>query len=867
MVALTFNAGSVQPATDTDITITFGNGKSHLRWSDRRTMRFDEFARILQDSPVGVKDGACYTPASLRGTRRHLTETDQIDIAVLDSDSGHTLEEISAAVKKRGWECVIHSTFSHMTDETLVSASAYDKWRAENGDDPGRYIREKKGYLARISDGAYILDEREGNYVIKHRPCPKYRVIFRLDDPWRAADFDDQTQANARWARRLHALAHALSMKADESCKDTSRLFFLPRRPNKDRAYEYEHVPGGALPIHELPDAPDQHQEQDLFSRPQSPPAAKPRAVSEHDKTWSRPGGQVNLTHWAVTHGGRFEIASALRSRKPDAFGSRRSGVKHHIQCPFDDEHTHPNDRTGTYVVNSSEIKRANLPLLDSGFYIGCKHDSCSGRDRLDFLAGMLDKGWIGSDDLISEQFLAPDPFAIVSPEVVETIMHKSEEAAKIKEAEGFPVSLTESLPGVMGDMIRYILDTSIKRQPVLALGATLVGMSAAIGRKVAVSGWGTRSNMYIVGIAHSGAGKDRPMSAMKGIIRHAGLVDKILGADRLASDAGLMTQVRLKPAHAMFLDEVGYLLANTADRNAGTHVKDIVPTLLSLYSTSDGLFQGKAYADETKNFWVNQPNVSLYGVSTPIKLYGSLRSEDISTGLLSRVVIFDAGDEDPLPSAPVGAEIPDSVIEWFQEWGKFDPSPPVAMEGGERLVDQMKVGVSAAATAVFNDFVVEMHEAKIAARKDETDTLFARANENALKFALVRACIGMPTDALEISEDCARWAVAISRSVTQHMARIACGRIYDNQYQRNMSSFQDALMKAGAKGLTAAEMKRKRTFQIPKREYDDIMGSLQESGVVAYLDTNAGRLKPSGGKIKPRMAYVWTGGVPMDDL
>ena len=98
-------------------------------------------------------------------------------------------------------------------------------------------------------------------------------------------------------------------------------------------------------------------------------------------------------------------------------------------------------------------------------------------------------------------------------------------------------------------------------------------------------------------------------------------------------------------------------------------------------------------------------------------------------------------------------------------------------------------------------------------------------------------------------------------------MARIACGRIYDNQYQRNISAFQEALMKAGSKGLTAAEMKRKRTFQIPKREYDDIMGTLNESGTVAYIDTNAGKLKASGGKIKPRMAYVWTGGVSLEDL
>jgi len=68
---------------------------------------------------------------------------------VLDSDAGHTLGEIAYAVEQAGYEALIHSTHSHLTDRAEVSLASLD----QHGGDPEAVMREK-GFLPRVVSGA-----------------------------------------------------------------------------------------------------------------------------------------------------------------------------------------------------------------------------------------------------------------------------------------------------------------------------------------------------------------------------------------------------------------------------------------------------------------------------------------------------------------------------------------------------------------------------------------------------------------------------------------------------------------------------------------------------------------------------------------
>lgn len=870
MVELVFDAGALEPAT---FGVTFGRSKREIVWTDRRNLTMAQLAGLLCKTEIGPKDGACFTPAVFRSTARKMDQAETIGLAVLDSDCGHTLDEIATTIRAHGWEAIIHSTFSHMTDTCAIATSAIDKWRETHGDDIPGFMREKKGFLPHIVANARIIDEQKPNYIVEHAPCPKYRVILPLERPWQASEFQAQSEANGQWANRIMALAAALRLFADESCKDTSRLFFLPRRLNEATPFEAAHIDGSFCDIWSLPDARPLVEGDDLFTAaPARNRVAAVRETSTEDKSFrdDATGAHINLTHWAVEYAERFEVASALRSTMPSAFGTRHPGVKWHIECPFDDEHTQAGDRSGTYLVNASEMSYAGLPSVNSGFYVGCKHNACARRDRLDFIRGMLARNWLSVSDLTNPRFLIRRPQDECTQDFSNITVGGVGGAAEIAENLDIGAHLTSNLPGVMGSMMKYILQTSPKPQPVLALGAVLTGMAAAIGRKVRLAEWNTRPNIFIVGLAYSGAGKDRPMSAIKAIFKRAGLYDKLVGAEKIASDAGIVAELHMpgKESHVMLLDEIGHIFQAIGSRNASPHLAGVASTLMTIYTSSDKTFKGKSYADSTKNFTVEEPSVSLFGTTVPNALYRALRTDSIEDGLLSRIMPFQIAerDNDKRARPPGDHPMPMDVIDWVKAW-YARPATGLEMQGGIPVLTPISVSMSADARRVSERFLDECEAQRISSRPEGLDNLWVRAHENACKIALIRATAnGGPDVVPQVDETCMQWGVTLSRLATLRMVQIARDHVSDTLFQQQLAAFRHAIKRAGPLGLTVKELMRIKACQLPEREFDQVTGYLKNCGEVAHVNTNAGKFKANGVPIRARDALIWVAGTQVQE-
>lgn len=162
--------------------ITCAHNTRETIWGDVRSYSLDELCSVMTDHKEGAKDGKCFTPAVFRGTRRKKMDAQQIDLLVLDCDTGETEEQIISALKKNELYGVIYSTHSHMTD--------------------------------------------------KEKPCPKFRVVLPLENSWIADDFESQEQANGAWAKAIFDIADKLGLQHDQSCKDTSRAYYFPRHAN-----------------------------------------------------------------------------------------------------------------------------------------------------------------------------------------------------------------------------------------------------------------------------------------------------------------------------------------------------------------------------------------------------------------------------------------------------------------------------------------------------------------------------------------------------------------------------------------------------------------------------------------------------------
>ncbi len=402
-----------------EFLMTFGVFNQTGGWTDTRTLTWSDLSDLLTRHEVGPKTGGCIVPALFRGGRRKKANADRIEIAMLDSDAGATLEQVATAIQALGWAAIISSTHSHLTTRTIAKRSNWERFKQAHGDKPDlaqAFLEAERSYLPGIAVGARLVAETANEVLLEHQPCPKFRVTIPLLHPWIAGAYPNQDSANAAWADAIAALAHALGLQHDQSCTDTSRLFYLPRRPADGPPPETMVLDGAACDIFGLPPA----------STPVGAGARRKRVTrSAHQATPPAGGALVsglgidlgyievndpetgelfNLTKWAANSAAHFQIVDALKTRRPDILlGKVADGTKHHIRCANEEAHTQAGADHATFIVNASES-------TSSGFVIHCRHGHCTDRDRLLFLKQMIEQRWLTIGDLQNPTFLPRQP-------------------------------------------------------------------------------------------------------------------------------------------------------------------------------------------------------------------------------------------------------------------------------------------------------------------------------------------------------------------------------------------------------------------------------------------------------------------------
>jgi len=331
----------VKPNRDQKRTFKLTFGAHRLQaagtWTDQREVTWKQLTKILTEHREGLKDGPCIVPATLRKPKRKQEYAEEIALLALDSDCGHTLEEIATRVKKHGYAAIIHSTHSHMTTTTTIGRPEYDKF---NGS-PEDYLLQKKHYLPKVADGAKIIMENTEEVTLEHHPCPKYRVFMWLDRRWKASDFENQEAAINAWRERYKAAAHHLDLIVDSSCSDPNRLFFLPRHKS-GAPFETMVIEGTDFPIWGLPAIPDEEPQ-----KTQDPPKQQPNHDDQTDVIGAfnqKYSIQSILEHNGYKKHGHKYLAPTSSSKMPGISIKDGRAFSHHESDPLyggDARHSH----------------------------------------------------------------------------------------------------------------------------------------------------------------------------------------------------------------------------------------------------------------------------------------------------------------------------------------------------------------------------------------------------------------------------------------------------------------------------------------------------------------------------------------------
>ena len=392
-------------------------------------------------------------------------------------------------------------------------------------------------------------------------------------------------------------------------------------------------------------------------------------------------------------------------------------------------------------------------------------------------------------------------------------------------------------VPGLVGELAEWINESSVKPQPVLALGAAIGAMATILGRKVQTQ-TGLRSNVYILGVGETGCGKERARQAIRTLFCE--LDRETMVGTSFASDSAVETAVIACPACLYLIDEMGLFLAAIKEEKSPTYIQSTMRVLLNMYGESEGFYRRRTYADKKRNdedATIDQPCLSIYGTTVPSNLYDSLTRAHASDGFLSRLLVFESSDPDPYPRMPAKETraVPDGLLSGFTRWRDAPVDPSAGNLADVKSPDPLEVKATRRAWAVFDRLELQMRAKRAAVRRDGGDPgPYTRVWATAQKLALIRAC-GIKTDAPEVTEADAQWGADLAWTLTERFLSRVGDLVSENKIEADTHRVLAMIRDAGE--LQHNQLTRK-TQWLTRHSRTDAINSLLEAGLILTSGT-----------------------------
>ncbi len=408
------------------------------------------------------------------------------------------------------------------------------------------------------------------------------------------------------------------------------------------------------------------------------------------------------------------------------------------------------------------------------------------------------------------------------------------------------PPDLLE-IGGVLRLFVDYATRSAVSPQPFLALGAGLCLVGALAGRRYRTP-TDLRSNLYAIGIADSGGGKDHARRCAKRVLYAAGL-DRYLGGEDLASSAGLLTSLQRHPARLFQVDEFGQFLRLVLSQRAPAHKAAIWAELTKLYTSAAEPYIGAEYADQKARprVTIEQPCACIWGVTVPGPFWQALEGGALADGSIARFLVFLTDEDYPERNeTPAPIDPPADLIAAVQGIARGVPGH----SHGGNIADAME------ASAPMHAYTVPLRPdaetAMAAVRREATDllrshrgtyatALFGRHAENTAKLAMIAAVSRDPARPVTEARDVA-WASRLVEHCVGTMLREAERRVADNDTEAKHKRLLEIIRDGGRQ--SRSDVTRRSQF-LSRREREEILASLLEAGLVV-AEQEPGTTKPT---------------------
>ena len=360
-----------------------------------------------------------------------------------------------------------------------------------------------------------------------------------------------------------------------------------------------------------------------------------------------------------------------------------------------------------------------------------------------------------------------------------------------------FPAHLL-NVPGFIHKVMDFNLRGAVRQQPEIALAGAISLLSAITGRKVQGE-TRLRTNNYLIGLCDTGGGKDRSLKVNKDLLLAAGM-QHFLPMEDLASASALVNAMK-HPNEAILLqiDEIGKFLRSTKDDKANPHLAEVATVLMKFFSCANSLYSGKGYANSEKNSPIVNPHLCLFGVSVPQSVMESISIENMTDGLMSRLLIIEASDHNPAAIRyPTFSDPSEELIDELKWWGEYQPGRGnlAPMNNPQPRVIYDGPGV--------NDMFFEAEEWYRAQREagEAGAALWTRAAEKARKLAMIYQ-LSADKESTELSQEATRWALDVVLHLTKRMIFMSRDWVSDSRLGSDKNKIVRRLRERGGQSIS----------------------------------------------------------------
>jgi hypothetical protein len=436
--------------------------------------------------------------------------------------------------------------------------------------------------------------------------------------------------------------------------------------------------------------------------------------------------------------------------------------------------------------------------------------------------------GWLRDEGSIESAGETVDLSGFLAKPATKIIQIDSDPPKRMPEDPGVLPESMLRCPGFVAEMMDHCLDTAPYPNPVMAFCGALSLQAVLAGRRVRDPG-DNRTNLYLLGLAYSAAGKDWPRKLNMQILQQVGMADCV--GERFASGEGIQDSLFLTESMLFQTDEIDGLL-QSINKSRDARYEQIMSTLLTMYSSANSVYPMRRKAGKEPAGVINQPNLVIFGTAIPNHYYAALSERMLTNGLFARMLIFECGRRGK-GQEPKIREIPDSIRETAEWWENFrpgagnlvdwNPTPAIVPhdDDARRLLCDARVNA-------------ETHYDAAEADNDSVGTtVWGRVSEQTRKLALIHA-VSRNCRLPIIDAESARWAIEVVEHQTRRMLFMAASHVAENPFHGECLRLLEKLRKAPERTLPHSVLLKR--MKMEAKVFHQLIDTLVQQGDLSII-------------------------------